>query len=73
VTLASASTLSPEFKQKNMSTGSDVEAAKAVGQLAAEEALRQGIKEVVFDKNGFKYHGKIRALAEAAREQGLKF
>ncbi len=53
--------------------GSNVEAAKAVGKLIAEKALAQGISEVVFDRAGYLYHGRIKALAEAARAAGLKF
>ncbi|MFH0767192.1 MAG: 50S ribosomal protein L18 [Bacillota bacterium] len=53
--------------------GSNIEAAKAVGKLIAEKALAQGVKEVVFDRGGYLYHGRIKALAEAAREAGLQF
>jgi len=53
--------------------GGNVEAAKAVGKLIAERALAKGIQEVAFDRSGFKYHGRVKALAEAARENGLKF
>lgn len=53
--------------------GSNVEAAKAVGKLIAEKALEKGITEVVFDRAGYLYHGRIKALAEAARSAGLKF
>ncbi len=53
--------------------GSNVESAKAVGKLIAEKALAQGVTEVVFDRGGYLYHGRIKALAEAAREAGLKF
>ncbi len=70
-TLASASTLSAEFKALNLKR--NVEAAKALGKLAAEKAVAAGISEVVFDRSGFKFHGRIKALADAAREAGLKF
>ena len=68
--LASASTL-----DKDLRTGStgNVEAAAAVGKLIAEKAQAAGINEVVFDRNGYLYHGRIQKLAEAAREGGLKF
>jgi len=71
-TVAEASTrtreLEAELKQK-----SKLEQAKLVGKLLAKRALEQGIERVVFDRNGFLYHGRIRALADAAREGGLKF
>lgn len=70
-TLVSASTLDKELKPLQLSTGS-VAAAKAVGELVAKRALEQGIKEVVFDRGGHAYHGKVKALADAAREAGLK-
>lgn len=54
-------------------TGGKVEAAKIIGKLIAEKALKKGIKEVVFDRSGYKYHGKIKALADEARNNGLKF
>lgn len=68
-TLVSASTLDKEIKTK----ASNVEAAKEVGSLIAKRALEKNIKTVVFDRNGYLYHGKIKALAEAAREAGLEF
>ncbi len=71
-TLASASTLSPELKGK-LKTTRDKEAAKQVGKLAAQKAKSAGIEKVVFDRNGFLYHGKVKELADAAREAGLKF
>lgn len=71
ITLASASTMEQSFKDVK-STG-DIESAKAVGKLAAERAMAQGIKEVVFDRGGHDYHGRVEALADAAREAGLKF
>lgn len=69
-TLLAASTLDKELRKKLKKTG-NVEAAKAVGQLLAERALKAGIKTVAFDRSGFSYHGRIKALAEAAREIGL--
>ncbi|OGR93242.1 MAG: 50S ribosomal protein L18 [Elusimicrobia bacterium RIFCSPLOWO2_01_FULL_59_12] len=71
-TLAAASSLSPELKGKLESTR-DRAAAEAVGQLMAQKALAKGIKEVVFDRGGHVYHGRIQALADAARKGGLQF
>ncbi len=71
-TLVSASTLSKELRGKLKSTG-NVEAAKEVGRLIAKKALEKGIKKVVFDRNGFLYHGRVKAVAEGAREGGLEF
>ncbi len=71
-TLVSASTLEADLKKK-LKTGADKTAAKAVGQLVAERAIKQGIKEVVFDRGGYLYHGRVKELAEAAREAGLSF
>ncbi|EOT25645.1 50S ribosomal protein L18 [Enterococcus saccharolyticus] len=68
VTLASASALDTEI-----SGGTKVEQAQAVGKLVAERAAAKGIKEVVFDRGGYLYHGRVAALAEAARENGLEF
>ncbi len=69
VTLLSASTLEKEFE----GYGGNKEAAKAVGTMIAKRALERGITEVVFDRGGYVYHGRVQALAEAAREGGLKF
>lgn len=69
ITLASASTLDKSHKGK----GSDVSAASAIGKLIAERAQKAGVKAVVFDRGGYLYHGRVRALADAAREAGLKF
>ena len=71
-TLAAASTLESALRQMLKSTG-DVDAAKAVGKAIAEKAKAIGITRVAFDRSGFKYHGRIKALAEAARENGLEF
>ena len=70
-TLAAASTLGADFKALNLKR--NVEAAAALGKLAGEKALAAGISEVVFDRSGHQYHGKVKALADAAREAGLKF
>ena len=72
VTLAEASTLSPELKEA-ATNGSNVEAAQRVGALIAQKAKQQEIEVAIFDRSGHLYHGRIRALAEAAREEGLKF
>jgi large subunit ribosomal protein L18 len=71
-TLVSASSLSPELKGK-IKTGGNVAAAEAVGQLLGEKALAKGVKQVVFDRGGHLYHGRIKALAEGARKAGLEF
>ena len=72
-TLASAASLEPELKGRLAGTGADRNAAKAVGETLAERAIAKGIKKVVFDRGGYRYHGKIKALAEAARAKGLEF
>ena len=69
-TLASASTLEKDFKGKK---GGDVAAAAEIGKLVAERASKAGVKEVIFDRGGYIYHGRVKALAEAAREGGLQF
>jgi large subunit ribosomal protein L18 len=71
VTIASASTMSPKGTERK--TGGNVEAAKMVGKLIAERAQEKGVKRVVFDRGGYLYHGRIKALADAAREAGLEF
>ena len=71
-TLVSASTLDPSLKE-TLKNGSNLEAAKQVGTLVAKKALEKGIKSVVFDRGGYVYHGKIKALADAARAAGLEF
>lgn len=71
-TLAMASTLDKTLRKELKSTGNS-EAAAAVGRLIAERAKEKGIEAVAFDRSGFKYHGRVKALADAARESGLKF
>jgi large subunit ribosomal protein L18 len=71
-TVVAASTLSPEFKQQGFK-GKKVDAAKLVGALVAQKALAANIRHVVFDRGGYKYHGRIQALAAGAREKGLRF
>jgi large subunit ribosomal protein L18 len=70
VTLASASSIDKELKLKN---GSNIEAAKQVGALVAKRALEKKIENVVFDRGGYLYHGRVKALADSARATGLKF
>jgi large subunit ribosomal protein L18 len=72
VTLAAASTLEKDVKGA-VKTGADKAAAAAVGKLVAERALKAGVTEVVFDRGSFLFHGRVKALADAAREGGLKF
>ena len=71
-TVASASTLSPEVRETLKRPG-NVESAKKVGELIAKKCVEKGIQKVVFDRNGYLYHGRIKALAEAARASGLIF
>ena len=70
--IASVSTLSPDLRGSLKGTGNRA-AAAAVGQLIAERAREQGVERVAFDRSGFRYHGRIKALADAAREAGLSF
>lgn len=70
VTLASASTTEPAWRGR---TGGNIAAAKEIGKLIADRAKEKGIKSVVFDRGGYIYHGRVRSLAEAAREAGLEF
>jgi len=70
--LVTASTLEKDVR-KDLPNGGNTAAAKVVGKLIAERALKAGIEQVAFDRGGFQYHGRIKALAEAAREAGLKF
>ena len=71
-TLASASSLEKDMRG-SLKTGANIEAAKTVGKRLAERASAKGVKEVVFDRGGYLYHGRVKALADAAREGGLKF
>ncbi len=71
-TLAAASTLEKDVKG-SLKTGADKAAAAAVGKLLAERAVKAGVNEVVFDRGGYLYHGRVKALADAAREGGLSF
>ena len=71
-TLASASSLEKAMRDTG-NTGANIDAAKAVGKLLAERATKVGIKDVVFDRGAYIYHGRVRALAEGAREGGLNF
>lgn len=70
-TLASASSLDAEVR-KEVAAGGNVAAAKVVGRLVAERARSAGVESVAFDRSGFRYHGRIKALADAAREAGLR-
>ncbi|MFN0192432.1 MAG: 50S ribosomal protein L18 [Aestuariivirga sp.] len=72
VTLAAASTLEKEFKELKK-TGADKTAAAFVGKKIAERATKAGVKDIVFDRGGYLYHGRVKALADAAREGGLNF
>jgi large subunit ribosomal protein L18 len=72
VTVAAAGSLSPELKDA-LRSGGNVAAAKAVGELIARKARASGIAVVVFDRGGYKYHGRVKALADAARAAGLVF
>jgi large subunit ribosomal protein L18 len=71
-TLASASSLEKDMRG-SLKTGANIAAAKAVGKLLAERATAKNVKEVVFDRGGYLYHGRVKALADAAREGGLSF
>lgn len=75
ITLASASTLEKDLKksQSGKFKGTDVAAAAVIGKLIGERAQKAGVKQVIFDRGGYLYHGRVKALAEAAREAGLKF
>jgi large subunit ribosomal protein L18 len=74
-TIASASTVEPAVKGAlaKKATGGNVEGAKAIGKTIAERLIEKGVKRVVFDRNGFLYHGRVKAVADAAREAGLEF
>ena len=71
-TLASASSIEKDMRG-GMKNGANIAAAKAVGKLVAERATAKGVKDVVFDRGGYLYHGRVKALADAAREGGLNF
>ncbi len=71
-TITAASSLEKSMREA-AKTGANIEAAKAVGKLIAERAKEKGVKDVVFDRGGYLYHGRIKALADAAREGGLNF
>ncbi|MQP63976.1 50S ribosomal protein L18 [Niveispirillum sp. SYP-B3756] len=71
-TLAAASTLDKDLRDA-LKTGADIDAAKAVGKLIAERALAKGVSAVVFDRGQYLFHGRVKALADAAREAGLQF
>ena len=71
-TIVSASSVDKETK-KNLRGGGNIASAKAVGKVIAERAKAAGVTQVVFDRGGYKYHGRVKALADAAREAGLKF
>lgn len=71
-TIAAASTLETQLRE-TLKTGADKAAAAAVGRLVAERALEKGVTDVVFDRGGYRFHGRVKALADAAREIGLRF
>jgi large subunit ribosomal protein L18 len=70
--LAAASTLEPEVR-KQLGKGANMKAAQVIGKRIAEKAKAKGVEQVAFDRSGFRYHGRVKALADAAREAGLKF
>jgi large subunit ribosomal protein L18 len=72
VTVAAASTVEKDMRGK-LKTGATVDAAKEVGKLVAERAAKAGVKQVIFDRSGYLFHGRVKALADAAREGGLDF
>jgi large subunit ribosomal protein L18 len=71
-TLAAASTMEKDLRG-SLKTGANKDAAAAIGKLVAERAVKAGVKEVVFDRGGYLFHGRVKALADAAREGGLSF
>lgn len=71
-TLVTASTVEKDLRG-SLKTGADTAAAEAVGRAVAERAVKAGVSQVIFDRGGYNYHGRVKALAEAAREGGLKF
>jgi len=72
-TLVAASTVEPEIRNQLNGSGGNKKAAAVVGKLIGQRAVQKGIEKVVFDRRHYKYHGRVKALAEAAREAGLKF
>ena len=72
-TICSASTIDKELKGKSVELSSDRKSSSIVGKLLAQRAIKKGIKQVIFDRGGNIYHGRVKALAEAAREAGLNF
>jgi large subunit ribosomal protein L18 len=72
-TLLSASTVDPEVRTQLNGYGGNIEGAKVIGKLIAQKAQEKGIKKIVFDRGGYDFHGRVAALAEAARENGLEF
>ena len=72
ISLCSASTLEKDFKAK-MKYGGNVEAARLIGEIIAKRILEKGIQTIVFDRDGYKYHGRVRKIAEVLREAGIKF
>ena len=72
-TLAAASSMSEDFKKAAAQRGSNKDGAKVVGELIAKAALAANVKQVVFDRNGYKYHGRVASLADGARTAGLEF
>jgi large subunit ribosomal protein L18 len=72
MTLVAASSIEKDMRG-GLKTGASIDAAKAVGKLVAERAVAKGVKDVVFDRGGYLYHGRVKALADAAREGGLSF
>ncbi len=72
VTVAAASSLEADLR-KSLKTGADVDAATTIGKLVAERAVKAGVKDVVFDRGPYIFHGRVKALADAARENGLSF
>ena len=72
-TLVTASSIDSELRKGGLKSGTDAEAAIAVGKLIASRALAAGVKSVVFDRGGYRFHGRVKALADAAREGGLDF
>ncbi|MCQ2789769.1 MAG: 50S ribosomal protein L18 [bacterium] len=72
VTVASCSSIDKDIREK-INHGGNIDAAKLIGETVAKKALKAGVKDVVFDRGGFLYHGRVQALADAAREAGLNF